>query len=146
MTDNSSGDEQRSQLVRRHFHEPFSPDGMNDLLSVVRHSRLSAGQAVLHQGATGDDLFLVVSGKLQVRIDLPAGGAVTVDEVGPGGVVGEMAVLTGNARSATVTALEQVDYAQLARGDFAACAVYPGQRNARDGDQQRQPDAAGAVP
>jgi NTE family protein/lysophospholipid hydrolase len=118
-----AGDEQRSQLVRRHFHEPFSPEGMDDLLSVVRHSRLSPGEAVLRQGAGDDDLFLVLSGKVQVRIDLPAGGTVTVDEVGPGGVVGEMALLTGNARTATVTALEQVDYAQLARGDFERLAA-----------------------
>jgi len=118
-----AGDAERSRLVRRHFHEPFSPEGMNDLLSVVRHSRLTAGQAVLRQGTNDDDLFLVLSGKVQVRIDLPAGGAVTVDEVGPGGVVGEMALLTGNARSATVTALEQVDFAQLARGDFERLAL-----------------------
>jgi CRP-like cAMP-binding protein len=78
---------------------------------------------VLRQGTNDDDLFLVLSGKVQVRIDLPAGGAVTVDEVGPGGVVGEMALLTGNARSATVTALEQVDFAQLARGDFERLAL-----------------------
>jgi NTE family protein/lysophospholipid hydrolase len=123
MVDKPLGDEQRSQLVRRHFHEPFSPEGMNDLLSVVRHSRLSAGEAVLRTGASDDDLFLILTGKLQVRIDLPAGGAVTVDEVGPGGVVGEMALLTGNARSATVTALEQVDFAQLARGDFERLAA-----------------------
>jgi NTE family protein/lysophospholipid hydrolase len=123
MADNPLGDEQRSQLVRRHFHEPFSPEGMNDLLSVVRHSRLAAGQAVLRQGASDDDLFLVLTGKLQVRIALPQGGAVTVDEVGPGGVVGEMALLTGNTRAATVTALEQVDFAQLARGDFERLAA-----------------------
>lgn len=118
-----AGDTERSRLVRRHFHEPFSPEGMNDLLSVVRHSRLTTGQAVLCQGTNGDDLFLVLSGKVQVRIELPAGGTVAVDEVGPGGVVGEMALLTGNARSATVTALEQVDYAQLARGDFERLAA-----------------------
>jgi len=123
MADRNSGDEQRSQLVRRHFHEPFSAEGIDDLLSVVRHSRVSAGEAVLRQGATENDLVLVLSGKLLVRLDLPAGGAVTVDEVGPGGVVGEMALLTGNARSATVTALEQVDYAQLARGDFERLAA-----------------------
>jgi NTE family protein len=123
MAEKPTNEEQRSQLVRRHFHEPFSPEGMNDLLSVVRHSRLSPGEAVLRQGASDDDLFLVLSGTLQVRIGLPAGGTVTVDEVGPGGVVGEMALLTGNARSATVTALEHVDYAQLARGDFERLAA-----------------------
>ncbi|MEO8303958.1 MAG: cyclic nucleotide-binding and patatin-like phospholipase domain-containing protein, partial [Betaproteobacteria bacterium] len=65
----------------------------------------------------------VLKGRLQVRIDLPAGGTVTVDEVGPGGVVGEMALLTGNVRSATVTAMEEADFAQLARVDFERLAA-----------------------
>ena len=116
----------RSQLIRQHFHEPFSPEGMNDLVSVVRHSRLRAGEVVVQEGATDDDLFLVLTGRLEVRITLPAGGAVIVDEVEPGGVVGEMALLTGNARSATVTALEHADIAQLARVDFERLAArYP---------------------
>ncbi len=123
MIEDTLGNEQVSQLVRKHFHEPFSPEGMNDLLSVLRHARVSAGEVVLRQRGTEDDLFLVLTGRLQVRIDLPSGGAVTVDEVGPGGVVGEMALLTGNARSATVTALEHADFAQLGRGDFERLAA-----------------------
>jgi NTE family protein/lysophospholipid hydrolase len=123
MIEHPLEDEQRSLLVRRHFHQPFSPEGVNDLLSVVRHVRLRAGEVALRQGATDDDLFLVLTGRLQVRIALPAGGAVTVDEVGPGGVVGEMALLTGHARSATVTAMEEADFAQLSRVDFERLAA-----------------------
>ena len=95
MLEDVAIDEGRSQLIRQHFHEPFTPAGMNDLLSVVRHSQLRAGEVVVRQGATDDDLFLVLTGRLQVRITLPAGGTVIVDEVEPGGVVGEMALLTG---------------------------------------------------
>jgi predicted acylesterase/phospholipase RssA len=93
---------------------------MNDLLSVVRHSRLSPGEAVLRQSASDDDLFLVLSGRVQVRIDLPAGGAVTVDEVGPGGVVGEMALLTGEPRAATIVAVRDSEVLKLTRGAFDA--------------------------
>ena len=117
------GDEQRSTLVRQHFHQPFTPEGVKDLLSVLRHVTLRAGEVAMRQGAADDDLFLVLKGRLQVNIDLPAGGSVTVDEVGPGGVVGEMALLTGNARSATVTAMEEADFAQLARVDFERLAA-----------------------
>lgn len=117
------GDERRSTLVRQYFHQPFSPEGVKDLLSVLRHVTLRAGEVAIRQGAADDDLFLVLKGRLQVKIDLPTGGTVTVDEVGPGGVVGEMALLTGNARSATVTALEEADFAQLARVDFEQLAA-----------------------
>ncbi len=52
-------------------------------------------RSVLQQGDADDDLFLVLSGRLQVRIEFGSGVAATVEEVGPGGVVGEMALLTG---------------------------------------------------
>jgi len=123
MIDRPSGNEQAALLVRRHFHQPFSPEGMDDLLAVVRHVRLGAGETVMQQGDADDDLFLVLSGRLQVRIELGGGAAATIEEVGPGGVVGEMALLTGNARAATVTALEHADFAQLARADFERLAA-----------------------
>jgi len=123
MVEPTSTDEQRSQLVRRHFHGPFSPDGIDDLLSALRHVRLDAGESVLRPGDADDDLFLVLSGRLEVRVDLGRGGAVTVEEVGPGGVVGGMALLIGNARPATVTALEHADFAQLSRRDFDRLAA-----------------------
>ena len=123
MVEPTSTDEQRSQLVRRHFHGPFSAEGIDDLLSVLRHARLDAGESVLRRGDVDDDLFLVLSGRLEVRVDLGRGGAVTVEEVGPGGVVGGMALLIGNARPATVTALEHADFAQLSRGDFERLAA-----------------------
>ena len=115
--------ERAARLVRQHFHQPFSPEGIDDLLAVLRHVRLGAGETVLQQGNTDDDLFLVLSGRLQVRIEFGSGVAANVEEVGPGGVVGEMALLTGNARSATVTALEHADFAQLARADFERLAA-----------------------
>ena len=75
MVEPTSTDEQRSQLVRRHFHGPFSAEGIDDLLAALRHVRLDAGESVLRPGDTDDDLFLVLSGRLEVRIDLGRGGA-----------------------------------------------------------------------
>jgi NTE family protein/lysophospholipid hydrolase len=115
-------DEHVTLLVRRHFHQPFAPQGIDDLLSVLRHVRLGAGESVLHGSAADDDLLLVLSGRLQLRVELDPGIA-TVEEVGPGGVVGEVMLLTGGARPARVTALEHADFAQLARADFERLAA-----------------------
>jgi hypothetical protein len=86
--------------------------------------RLHPGQALVEQGAPGDELFLLFDGILAVEID-----GETVVEVGPGAVLGEMALVGGGRRTATLRAVtpcrvavlpgERIDRAsleELARG------------------------------
>ena len=86
--------------------------------------RLEAGQTLVEQGDIGSDVYLLFDGVLMVEID---GKSVT--ELGPGAVVGEMALLEGGRRTATLRAVthcriavvggEQLDrdaLAEVARG------------------------------
>jgi small-conductance mechanosensitive channel/CRP-like cAMP-binding protein len=65
---------------------------------------LAERQAVVTAGDAGDTLFVVVEGALEVHIG-PADAPQRVNVLGPGSVFGEMAVFTGEPRSATVTTL-----------------------------------------
>jgi hypothetical protein len=71
-----------------------------------RLRRILAGRALTHQGAAGDELFLVLDGVLSVDVD----GRV-VAEIGPGAIVGERALLEGGARTSTVRTLTPVKVA-----------------------------------
>jgi Cyclic nucleotide-binding domain len=62
--------------------------------------RLQAGQTLVEQGDIGHEVFLLFDGVLMVEID---GKPVT--ELGPGAVVGEMALLEGGRRTATLRAV-----------------------------------------
>jgi hypothetical protein len=62
--------------------------------------RLQAGRTLVEQGQQGDELFLLFDGMLQVEIDGKA-----VAEVGPGAILGEMALLHEGRRTATLRAL-----------------------------------------
>jgi len=62
--------------------------------------RLQAGRTLVEQGQHGDELFLLFDGVLRVEID---GEPVT--EVGPGAIVGEMALLHQGQRMATLRAV-----------------------------------------
>jgi hypothetical protein len=62
--------------------------------------RLKAGRTLVEQGQQGDDVFLLFEGVLRVEID---GKPVT--EVGPGAIVGEMALLHQGQRMATLRAV-----------------------------------------
>ena len=61
--------------------------------------RLGEGEALVEQGETGDDLFLLLDGVLDVEVD-----DVVVGQVGPGAIVGELAGLGGGLRTATLRA------------------------------------------
>jgi CRP-like cAMP-binding protein len=61
---------------------------------------LRAGEALVQQGETGDELFLLLDGVLSVEVDAKA-----LAEVGPGAILGERALLEGGKRTATLRAL-----------------------------------------
>jgi len=61
--------------------------------------RVAEGETLVHQGAGGTDVFLILDGMFVVEVD-----EVQVGEVGPGAVVGERAALESGNRTATVWA------------------------------------------
>ena len=60
---------------------------------------LGAGDVLFSEGDVGEEMFAVIEGELELQL---AGRA--VDRVGPGAIVGEMALIDRSPRSATVVA------------------------------------------
>jgi CRP-like cAMP-binding protein len=71
--------------------------------SLFRHdahfTELEPGQVLYREGDPGDLLYVFVEGEAQISM-----GGVAIEELGPGSFVGEMAVIDGSPRYATVTA------------------------------------------
>ena len=74
-----------------------------------------AGRTLMRQGESGSEAMVIVTGRAKIERD----GHV-VDEIGPGAVVGEMALLSGRPRVATVTLLTDARLLLLARREFQA--------------------------
>ena len=72
---------------------------------------LEAGQVLVQQGDPGHELFLLLDGLLSVEVDRTA-----VSEVAPGAVLGELALLRGGRRHATLRAITPCRVARV-RGD-----------------------------
>src|SRR5262249_55484359 len=66
--------------------------------------RLSANEVLFAQGDDAKSLFIVVEGRL--RVSLHGGEGLVLRELGPGALVGEIALLAGGKRSATGSAAE----------------------------------------
>ena len=62
--------------------------------------QLKQGEALVQQGESGDELFLLLDGVLAVEVDAKA-----LAEVGPGAILGERALLESGKRTATLRAL-----------------------------------------
>lgn len=71
--------------------------------SKVQKQRISKGAVLLRQGEAGDDAYVVKSGTLQVYI-AQNGIEVPIATLGPGDIVGEMALLYNAVRCASVRA------------------------------------------
>jgi small-conductance mechanosensitive channel/CRP-like cAMP-binding protein len=80
------------------------------LFSVARPVTFAKGEAVVRQGQPGHSMFVMRRGDASVTL---AGTQGEVARLGAGDVLGEMSLLTGEARSATVTALTDCDLLEI---------------------------------
>ena len=97
------------------------------VLDACRPCHVARGETLFSEGQPGDSLHVVEQGRLAVEVRTETGEAVMLDIVGPGGVVGEVAlVLPGARRTATVRALDDVTTRMLTSEAFAQlCREHP---------------------
>jgi CRP-like cAMP-binding protein len=76
--------------------------------------RLQHGQLVMRQGDVGDSLFLVASGELVVFVDTPQGGK-DIARLFENTLFGEMALITGQPRTASVAVVGEADVIQVSK-------------------------------
>jgi CRP-like cAMP-binding protein len=76
------------------------------------------GAAILRRGDPGTGMVLVLTGRVRIGITSEDGREVTLGILGPGDVLGEMALLDGEERSADAIALEDCSVLVLERGRF----------------------------
>src|SRR5262245_13206107 len=82
---------------------------------------LQEGDIVCRQGEPGDCLYLLAAGQLGVHVQEPESGASRrIDSLGAGDFFGEMALLTGEPRSATIRAEKPSRVLRLDRDRFEA--------------------------
>jgi small-conductance mechanosensitive channel/CRP-like cAMP-binding protein len=93
--------------------EILSPLREEDLVALVPHVGLCVygrGETVVRQGEEGDSLFIVLRGSLEVRHD-----GKKVGELSEGEFFGEMSLLTGEKRRATVVAADEVRLIEVSK-------------------------------
>lgn len=89
-----------------------------DLLGALEYLTLDSGERLFQRGDVGDSLYIVVSGRVRVAVTGEDGRERRIADLGPGQAVGEMALLTGEPRTATVYAVRDSQLARLSQAAF----------------------------
>jgi small-conductance mechanosensitive channel/CRP-like cAMP-binding protein len=87
------------------------------LAARMRHLDFTAGEPIVRQGEAGDSLYIVHEGEVGVRVQVD-GSTAEVATLAPGQIFGEMALLTGEPRSASCTARTEVSCYVIDRAAF----------------------------
>lgn len=105
-----------SLLARIPIFEKLEEDELRQVAEELNRRQLHAGQTLFRRNEEGDSLFILIEGLLDVRVDIDGNGLEeTVNQLSPGEFLGEMALLTGEPRSATITAHTTVVVYELRR-------------------------------
>lgn len=91
---------------------------LTDLLSEAQRVFVPVGEILYQQGEPGNSLHIVLSGRLQVNVKDGDGRTRIVAFPKPGEVVGEIALLSGAGRAATVTAVRDTLLVAIPRSAF----------------------------
>ena len=82
-----------------------------------------AGSTLFREGERGDEMYVIESGRLEAARRSPGGTDTSLALLGPGVVVGEMALMGSGMRTATVTVLEDTHGLVLGRAAFEVLAA-----------------------
>jgi NTE family protein len=100
-----SADETARLVEEAAVFSALSPEARGFVASRLEPILLSAGDVLIRQGDASDSLYLIAVGRLRVTMRRADGTDAVLAELGRGELVGEMALITSEPRSATVSAV-----------------------------------------
>jgi glutaminase len=93
------------EAVELRDHQLFaglSEDQFKQVEVLMEHHEFAKGEPLFHAGDNADELYVVTRGRLSAFVELSPGEQRRVSTVGPGAMIGEIAFVTGSARTASV--------------------------------------------
>lgn len=100
-------------IAPREFLQGLTSEEREELVSLGTTQRADEGQVLMERGEEADRVLVVVSGRLSVDRD-----GTFLRHSGPGALLGEMAIVDGRPRSATVTAVEPSEVLSVPANQF----------------------------
>ena len=102
----------------KRFFGDFDDRLLQRVLPLLEWLEVGSGEVIFEAGSPGEDLYFVVSGRRRATLDEGAGGQRLLGEILRGETLGEMSVVTGAPRTATITAVRASVLVRLGRRTF----------------------------
>jgi CRP-like cAMP-binding protein len=106
-------DEKMTYLQRVHLFEACSSRQLRAIARIAEVQEVPAGEVIARTGEPGDRFFVIVDGSARVEVSPQNQG-----RMGPGSFFGEISLLDGEPRSATVVADTAMRLLVIPRRDF----------------------------
>jgi CRP/FNR family transcriptional regulator, cyclic AMP receptor protein len=111
-------DDSRDLIAALPFLARLAEESRRALARSARVRDVAAGTTVFAQGDPADALYVVVSGEFRVVVGSPTGDEATVAVIRAGEACGELGLIDGQPRSATVVAAQRSRLLSITRNDF----------------------------
>ena len=110
--------QQEFEVLRRvPFFAEIEPAKLKLLAFMSERAGFDDGKVLFRQGDPGDAAYLIIDGQVEIVLEGPA-GPMTVATLGANDIVGDMAILTGAPRAATVRAKGRLVALRIAKDPF----------------------------
>jgi len=109
----------RAKLAGLRLLQGIDQHSLDSIGSEFEWFSLPGGQTLFHEGDDDDSLYILLSGRLGAFVRNEDGKDVLIRQMVSGETVGEMALLSGEPRSATVVTLRDSELLQLRKAAFA---------------------------
>ena len=93
--------------------EGFTDDEMMAVIEGLNLATFEPGDVIVAEGAPGDSMFILTEGLMKVYVRDPKGHYMMVKELREGEFIGEVSVITGKPRTATITAAAECELLEL---------------------------------
>lgn len=100
------------------FFRTLGKESIDFIVERLKFKHFEQGETVVSIGEPGDCMYIIISGQVKVVIPKPDGGETVIAYLASGDYFGEMALLTGEPRSATVITTQPSEMFMLHKNDF----------------------------
>jgi CRP/FNR family cyclic AMP-dependent transcriptional regulator len=118
MTTTAATDRGRKLLESSPLFSALDEHGRHELVARAQPRRFAAGASICRVGEPGTSMMAVVSGTVRVSLPAAKDREIILADLPAGELFGEIALLDGKPRSASVTALTNCELMVLERRDF----------------------------
>ena len=110
----------RAGLERIELFRGLAEEELETLAKSVKSAPFAAGELVTRQDAKANWLYVLTEGQVEIRVNMPGGSTRRVHTLSAPDFFGEMALITGGRREASVVAVTDIECLRVDRAAFGA--------------------------